>query len=90
MIEDDTKTDKNSNKLEPEGDSLTTLFSSDNTELTDFTEKVTRAILGEEHGYENEQQDIGAGADQKKDRAISKPTLVSSAKSNVVNLFGPK
>jgi hypothetical protein len=90
MIEDDSKTGKNSNKLEPEGDSLTTLFSSDNTELTDFTEKVTRAILGEEQVPENEQPDIGAAVDQKKDRVISKPTLVSSVKSNVVNLFEPK
>ena len=77
MIEDDTK------HPESESDGLTTLFSSDNTELTDFTERVKKAILGEEHGSE-------IPAIQAKHKNNNKPTLVSSTKSNVVNLFGPK
>jgi hypothetical protein len=80
MKEDDTK------HPESESDGLTTLFSSDNTELTDFTERVKKAILGDEH----EQQGPEILAIQGKHKNITKPTLVSSAKSNVVNLFGPK
>jgi len=79
MIEDDSK------HLESEGDGLTTLFSSDNTELTDFTERVKKAILGDEH----EHQGVETPAIQGKQKN-NKPTLVSSAKSNVINLFGPK
>ena len=78
--DDDTK------KPEAEIDGLITLFSSDNTELTDFTERVNKAILGDEHP----QQDIEAQTDQTRNKTNKKPTLISSTKSNVVNLFGPK
>jgi hypothetical protein len=80
MKEDDTK------HPESESDGLTTLFSSDNTELTDFTERVKKAILGDEH----EQQGTETLANQGKHKNNNKLTLISSAKSNVVNLFGPK
>ena len=80
MIEDDTK------HPESESDGLTTLFSSDNTELTDFTERVKQAILGDEH----EPQGTETPAIQSKHKNNNRPTLVSSTKSNVVNLFGPK
>jgi len=86
MTDKKTSTDDDKKRPEPEIDGLITLFSSDNTELTDFTEKVNRAILGD--GVE--QQDIAAQTNQTKDKTSKKPTLVSSAKSNVVNLFGPK
>ena len=76
----------NTNHPESESDGLTTLFSSDNTELTDFTERVKKAILGDEH----EHQGTDIPAIQGKHKNNNKPTLVSSAKSNVVNLFGPK
>jgi len=85
MTEKKSSTNDDKKHPESENDGLTTLFSSDNTELTDFTEKVNRAILGDE-----QPQDIEAKADQAKDKTNSKPTLISSAKSNVVNLFGPK
>ena len=71
---------------DPETDGLTTLFSSDNTELTDFTERVQRAILGDQ----KEQQESNPNADQQKVQTDRKPALVSSVKNNVVNLFGPK
>ena len=86
MTDKKTSNDDDKKRPEPEIDGLITLFSSDNTELTDFTEKVNRAILGDGH----EQQDLEAQADQAKHKTNKKPTLVSSAKSNVVNLFGPK
>ena len=71
---------------DPEIDGLTTLFSSDNTELTDFTERVQKAILGDQ----KEQQESNPNADQQKVQTDRKPALVSSVKNNVVNLFGPK
>ncbi|MFA9420510.1 MAG: hypothetical protein ACERLB_10200 [Gammaproteobacteria bacterium] len=86
MTDKKTSTDDDKKQPEPEIDGLITLFSSDNTELTDFTEKVNRAILGDGQ----EQQDLAAQANQAKDKSSKKPTLISSAKNNVVNLFGPK
>jgi len=86
MTEKTTTTDDDTKNPESEIDGLTTLFSSDNTELTDFTEKVSRAILGDDQAN----QETKMQADQAKDKTSNKPTLISSAKSNVVNLFGPK
>ena len=81
-----TTTDDDTKHPEPEIDGLITLFSSDNTELTDFTEKVNKAILGDEH----QQQDLEAQGDQTRNKTNKKPTLISSTKNNVVNLFGAK
>lgn len=67
-------------------DGLITLFSSDNTELTDFTERVQKAILGEE----KESQDCNAEAEQPEDQSDDKPESIAPTKNNVVNLFGPK
>jgi hypothetical protein len=86
MTDKISSTDDDKKQSEPEIDGLVTLFSSDNTELTDFTERVNRAILGDER----EPQDVEAQANHARDKASKKPTLVSSAKNNVVNLFGPK
>ncbi len=86
MTKKTTTTDDDTKQPEPEIDGLITLFSSDNTELTDFTEKVNGAILGDEH----QQQDIEAQTDQTRKKTNKKPTLISSAKNNVVHLFGPK
>ena len=86
MTDKISSTDDDTKQPEPEIDGLITLFSSDNTELTDFTERVNKAILGDEH----EQQDIEAQTDQTRKKTNKKPTLISSTKNNVVNLFGPK
>ena len=86
MTDKISSTDDDKKQSEPEIDGLVTLFSSDNTELTDFTERVNKAILGDEH----ERPDIEAQANQARDKTSKKPTLISSTKSNVVNLFGPK
>jgi len=86
MTDKISSTDDDKKQPQTEIDGLITLFSSDNTELTDFTERVNKAILGDEH----QQQDIGAQTDQTRNKTIKKPTLISSTKSNVVNLFGPK
>jgi hypothetical protein len=86
MTDKISSTDDDKKQSKPEIDGLVTLFSSDNTELTDFTERVNKAILGDEH----ERQDIEAQANHAKDKTSKKPTLISSTKNNVVNLFGPK
>ena len=86
MTDKISSTDDDKKQPAAEIDGLITLFSSDNTELTDFTERVNKAILGDEH----EQQDIEAQTDQTRKKTNKKPTLISSTKNNVVNLFGPK
>jgi hypothetical protein len=85
MTEEKNKTD-DTNHSTPDIDGLITLFSSDNTELTDFTERVQKAFSGEE----KEPQDSHAKADQPQDQNDDKPDSIRSAKNNVVNLFGPK
>ncbi len=86
MTDKISSTDDDKKQPVAEIDGLITLFSSDNTELTDFTERVNKAILGDEH----EQQDIEAQTDQTRNKTKKNPTLISSAKNNVVYLFGPK
>ena len=86
MTDKISSTDDDKKQPQTEIDGLITLFSSDNTELTDFTERVNKAILGDEH----EQQEIEAQTDQTRKKTNKKPTLISSTKNNVVNLFGPK
>lgn len=86
MTEKKTTTDDDTKHPESEIDGLNTLFSSDNTDLTDFTQKINRALLGDLH----DQQDNEAQSDETKDKTDKKPSLISSAKNNVVNLFGPK
>ena len=86
MTDKISSTDDDKKKPVAEIDGLITLFSSDNTELTDFTERVNKAILGDEH----QQQDIEAQTDQTRNKTNKNPTLISSAKNNVVYLFGPK
>lgn len=83
--EKNTTDDTNHSNLDIDG--LITLFSSDNTELTDFTERVQKAILGEE----KEPRDSNPEANQAQDQTDDRPESVSPAKkNNVVNLFGPK
>ncbi len=78
--EDDTK------HPDSDIDNLTTLFSSDNTELTDFTEKVERVILGDE----KEQPESNPSTDQQEDQTDRNPASIPSAKNNVFYLFKPK
>jgi hypothetical protein len=85
-MSDKTSTEDGSKNPESEGDGLITLFSSDNTELTDFTERVKKAILGDDH----QEQEVDAQTEQPQNKKGSKPKLVTIAKNNVVNLFGPK
>ena len=83
--EKNTTDDTNHSNFDIDG--LITLFSSDSTELTDFTERVQKAILGEE----KESRDSNPEADQAQDQSDDRPESISPAKkSNVVNLFGPK
>ncbi len=85
-MSDKTSDEDNNKNPESEGDGLITLFSSDNTELTDFTERVKKAILGDDHL----EQEAEAQSEQPRHNKKSKPKLVTVAKNNVVNLFGPK
>ena len=85
-MSDKTSTEDETKSPGSEGDGLTTLFSSDNTELTDFTERVKKAILGKDHM----EQDAEAQSEQDTRKKKSKPKLVTVAKNNVINLFGPK
>ena len=48
MKKDKPATRKDKSGSESETQEMTTLFSSDNTELTDFTQRVKKAIRGEQ------------------------------------------
>lgn len=47
MKKDKPTTDEDKSESESDTQEMATLFSSDNTELTDFTQRVKRAIRGE-------------------------------------------
>jgi hypothetical protein len=82
--EKNTTDDTNHSNIDIDG--LITLFSSDNTELTDFTERVQKAFLGDKQKPQNSNEND----DQPQDKSDDKPESISPAKNNVVNLFGPK
>jgi hypothetical protein len=78
----------NEDKNDSESDTqeMDTLFSSDDTELTDFTLRVKQAIQGERANRE----DNNAGGDQNQNHSTKQENKVSSFRNNVVNLFKPK
>ena len=82
--EKNTTDDTNHSNIDIDG--LITLFSSDNTELTDFTERVQKAFLGDKQ----KPQTSNENDDQPQDKSDDKPESISPAKNNVVNLFGSK
>ena len=77
MKKDIPPTTEDKNGLESDTQEMNTLFSSDDTELTDFTERVKRAMRGE-------------GPEPQDKKALRKETKASTFKNNVVNLFKPK
>ena len=86
MKKDKPTSDEDKSEAESDTEEMATLFSSDNTELTDFTQRVRRAIRGE-------------GPDELDSKAVTKlnqghsaeqEKKSSSQKGNVVNLFKPK
>lgn len=86
MKKDKPATGKDKSGSESETQEMTTLFSSDNTELTDFTQRVKQAIRGEQpdrrrSNTATEPNETDSTRQRKKD---------SSLNSNVVNLFKPK
>ncbi len=77
MKKDKPPTTEDNSSPESDTQEMNTLFSSDDTELTDFTERVKRAMRGE--GPESEDK-----------QAVREETKRSTFKNNVVNLFKPK
>jgi hypothetical protein len=86
MKKDKPTTGKDKTKSESETQEMTTLFSSDNTELTDFTQRVKQAIRGEQPDRRHSNT---ATAPNQANPANQKGS-VSSLNSNVVKLFKPK
>ena len=86
MKKDKPTSDEDKSGAESDTQEMATLFSSDNTELTDFTQRVRRAIRGEgpdEFGSKTVTNlNRGHSTEQGKNS--------SSLKDNVVNLFKPK
>ena len=86
MNEDKPPTDEDKNNSEPDTQEMTTLFSSDDTELTDFTLRVEQAIRGEKARRQND----NAKTDQHQTHSENQGDKKSSFKNNVVTLFKPK
>jgi hypothetical protein len=86
MKKDKPTTDEDKSASESDTQDMSTLFSSDNTELTDFTQRVRRAIRGEGQDELNSKGvtnlNLGPSAKQGNNS--------SSIKNNVVNLFKQK
>ncbi|MHC4221911.1 MAG: hypothetical protein ACYST9_05775 [Planctomycetota bacterium] len=86
MKKDKPTTGKDKARSESETQEMTTLFSSDNTELTDFTQRVKQAIRGEQP----DRRRSNAASASKQSNPANRKGNVSSLNSNVVNLFKPK
>ena len=86
MKKDKPTTDQDKSGSESETQEMTTLFSSDNTELTDFTQRVKQAIRGEQP--DRRRSDTATAPNQANSTRQGKKT--SSPYSNVVSLFKPK
>ncbi len=86
MKKDKPITDEDKPGAESETQEMTTLFSSDNTELTDFTQRVKQAIRGEQPDRRCLKTATTPG------QASSTPQggKPSTSGSNVVNLFKPE
>ena len=78
--------DEEINNSELDTQELVTLFSSDDTELTDFTLRVKQAIQGERANRQNN----NGGDNQSPNHSAKQGNRVSSFRNNVVNLFKPK
>jgi len=77
MNEKKPPTDEDQNDSNLDTQEMVTLFSSDNTELTDFTQRIKQAM----RRHASELQD---------DEAAKREAKPASFKDNVVNLFKPK
>jgi len=86
MKKDKPATGKDKSGSESETQEMTTLFSSDNTELTDFTQRVKQALRGEQQN--RRRSDTATEANQTD--STRQREKDSSLNSNVVNLFKPK
>lgn len=84
MKNDKPPTDEDKNNPDLDTQEMTTLFSSDDTELTDFTQRVKQAIQGERA---NRQYD---NARNEQNRSVKQRNKISSFKNNVVQLFKSK
>jgi len=79
-------TGKDKSGSESETQEMTTLFSSDNTELTDFTQRVKQAMRGEQP----DRWRSNTSTTPNQANSTNQRGSVSSLNSNVVNLFKPK
>jgi len=86
MKKDKPTSDKDKSGAESDTQEMATLFSSDNTELTDFTQRVRRAIRGE--GPDEFGSKTITNLNQRHSAKQGKKS--SSLKGNVVNLFKSK
>ena len=86
MKKDKPTTDKDKSESESDTQEMATLFSSDNTELTDFTQRVRRAIRGDEPV----QLDSKAVTNLNQGHSAKQGKKPSSFKNNVVKLFKQK
>ena len=86
MKKDKSTTGEDKSGSKSETQEMATLFSSDNTELTDFTQRMKQAIRSEQ-------------PDRRRSKVATIPIQATSAKqgkkpsslsNNVVNLFKPK
>jgi len=86
MKKDKPTTGEDKSGSESDTEEMATLFSSDNTELTDFTQRVRRAIRGEDP------VPLGSKAvtNRNQDHSAQQGKKSSSLKNNVVTLFKPK
>ena len=86
MKNDKPPADKDKNNPESDTQEMATLFSSDDTELTDFTQRVKQAIEGERAN----RKDNNANTEQNQDQSARQENRVKSFRNNVVDLFKPK
>jgi len=86
MKKDKPATGKDKSRSESETQEMTTLFSSDNTELTDFTQRVKQAIRGEQQ----DRRRSNTATEPNQTDSTRQREKDSSLNSNVVNLFKPK
>ncbi len=84
MNKDKPPTDEDKNNSESDTQEMATLFSSDDTELTDFTQRVEQAIRGEKANRQGDNARTG------QHHSENQENKKSSFKNNVVNIFKQK
>ncbi len=84
MNKDKPPTDEDKNNSESDTQEMATLFSSDDTELTDFTQRVEQAIRGEKANRQGDNARTG------QHHSGNQENKKSSFKNNVVNIFKQK